>query len=331
MSHAKQIVAGPAMLCLILSLLMTPLSAWIRLAESGTGCSPWPACRTTSFTIDKDPGLTIAQTDANQGLRVAHRLMASAYGVVSLILLLLGLFYRKDLPLSPVFPVLIFLLMLVLAAVGLKTPDLFHPVITTANISIGMLSSTMLWFYVLVLTAPSQPRYRPGHLQELTNIFLVLFVVSSGAWASANLAGGYCETLLTCRNLDAGRFSEAFNPAREILISDGTLQLGMEQPVIAFTHHVLAILLCFSLGYRIWRNRATTPRTAAATALIVSLVVLSGVADTFGTGMLTAWLHNFWSAMLLLTVVYQYFLLTLAAPEDDLPDSSQTPAENRHD
>ncbi|MBD3646585.1 MAG: heme A synthase, partial [Pseudomonadales bacterium] len=47
----------------VLSVAMTILSAWIRLADSGIGCAPWPTCFREQFVVDPEPGIAIAESD----------------------------------------------------------------------------------------------------------------------------------------------------------------------------------------------------------------------------------------------------------------------------
>jgi cytochrome c oxidase assembly protein subunit 15 len=291
-----------------MSLLMTSLSSFIRLADSGIGCEPWPECQAIHFTLDDQPGITIASGDKNKGLRVLHRFMASAFGLIATLLMVLSIWYRKVVRTPPTLAIVCFILTVILALVGMNTPDLLHPVVTLTNLTAGMVTTAILWLLALQIQTPLRKGEPAGfYLLDLINIYLVIVVIASGAWISANFASGACDGFLDCRNVSGESFRDAYNPMRELQLLDNRLVLGDVQSTIEVSHHLVAVLLCISLAIACYKNFASSKLTTLAViALSVGLVV-AGMLEAGQPTLLSAWIHNFWSMLLLLAVVYQYF------------------------
>jgi cytochrome c oxidase assembly protein subunit 15 len=309
-----------------MSLVMTSLSSFIRLADSGIGCEPWPECQAVHFTIDDQPGITIASGDKNKGLRVLHRFMASAFGLVAILLVVLSIWYRKVVRTPPTLAIICFILTVILALVGMNTPDLLHPIVTLTNLTAGMVTTAVLWILALRLQTPLMKGGPAGlYLLNLINIYLVIMVIASGAWISANFASGACEGFLDCGVISGESFLDAFNPMREIQLVGDELFLGDVQSTIEWSHHLAAVLLCVSLALSCYKNSryknssyknfaTSNLTTLVIIGLTVGLVVAGTLESGAGLGnesrqptLLSAWIHNFWSMLLLLAVVYQYF------------------------
>jgi hypothetical protein len=102
---------------------------------------------------------------------------------------------------------------------------------------------------------------------------------------------------------------------REIQLVGDELFLGDVQSTIEWSHHLAAVLLCVSLALSCYKNFATSNLTSLVIiGLTVGLVIAGTLESGAGLGnesrqptLLSAWIHNFWSMLLLLAVVYQYF------------------------
>ena len=68
-----------ALLCLLLVLVITSLSAFIRLSKAGLGCADWPACYGRALRQHQQ-GVAVAAEEqaATAAARLAHRVVASA-------------------------------------------------------------------------------------------------------------------------------------------------------------------------------------------------------------------------------------------------------------
>jgi heme a synthase len=225
---------------LILSLLIVFLSTHIRLGEAGLGCAPWPECYAQLSLADGVKGLEIPDSEFKT-FRAMHRYVASLLGLNVLAILFMALWYRKNI--SPLVPVLMFLVVLFLSILGIATPTRSLPLVTLGNILGGIVLSGLVWRQIL-LTRSRETKSAP----------LVLFLVSitltiqliSGAWASANYTGSACPELFSCsytENLSENIF-ESFNVIRKLNLDENSrIILDEKSSIIQFTHRLIAVML----------------------------------------------------------------------------------------
>ncbi len=227
---------------LIMSLLIVFLSTHIRLGEAGLGCEPWPECYAQLSFADGPKGLVIPDSEFKT-FRAMHRYIASILGINILIIMLMAIYYRKKI--SPLLPVLMFLVVLFLSILGIATPTRSLPLVTLGNILGGIVLSGLVWRQLLLTRN-----------RAITSAPLVLFLVSatltlqliSGAWASANYTGSACPNLLTCsytENISDNLFN-SFNVIRRLnLDSNYRLVLDETSSIIQFSHRFIAVILLF--------------------------------------------------------------------------------------
>jgi heme a synthase len=225
---------------LAMSLLIVFLSTHIRLGEAGLGCEPWPECYAQLSFADGVKGLEIPDSEFKT-FRTMHRYIASILGINILIIMLLALWYRKNI--SPLLPVLMFLVVLFLSILGVATPTRSLPLVTLGNILGGIVLSGLVWRQILSI-----------HGRTAIPAPLVLFLVSatltvqliSGAWASANYTGSACPNLVTCTYTEniSGNLFESFNVLRDLkLDNQHHLVLDETSSIIQFSHRFIAIIL----------------------------------------------------------------------------------------
>ncbi len=293
---------------------MTSLSAFIRLADSKIGCEPWPICQMENIRIDNNPGITITAADKNKGLRVIHRLMASGFGIVAILLMLLSIWYRRDISTSPILAFTCFVLTVLLAVVGMATPDLLHPIITFTNLTAGMMTIAVLWLLVLRLQTPALAHSHTDW-HGLANIVLCIAVIGSGAWVSANFATSACQGLGNCGSISADGFVDALSPGRELqLIGDTVIPDGAAN-IIGLFHRAMTLLLMVSLALMTYQHfRAADSGFSHLTAttfvilFLLTAMVTTSILENGKPSLLSAWLHNFWSMLMLMAIVFRYFL-----------------------
>ncbi len=302
----KNVLRKLVLVSLHLCVAMTVLSAYIRLADSSIGCDPWPGCFQASIEINTSPGIEISDDEANAGLRVLHRIIASIFGLLAVLIAVIVWWYRRQLQVSPVTPSVILLMTVLLAWVGMRTPDLTHPLIATTNLSGGMLLAALLYHFLpdltdgkrgVVLTLGS-----PDRMMMAGGVVTVFLCIVSGAWVSANFAAGGCDVLSGCAM--PGDLGAAFDLTRELTVHRGQLVVGEGSGAIMIAHQTLAglvALVVIGLGVR-----ALVRRQLFALIYLIVLVwlVLSGLAATLHLAV--AALHNLFSLMLLLMLVHQY-------------------------
>ncbi|MCK5669379.1 MAG: COX15/CtaA family protein, partial [Gammaproteobacteria bacterium] len=241
---------------LIMSLLIVLLSTHIRLGEAGLGCDPWPECYASLSLADGVKGLEIPDTEFKT-FRTMHRYVASILGINILIIMMMAIWYRKQI--SPLLPVLMFLVVIFLSILGVATPTRALPLVTLGNILGGIVLSGLVWRQVLQTRARNVV---PGPL--------VLFLVSatltvqliSGAWASANYTGSACPKLVMCSYTDnlSGNLLDSFNIFRKLkLNSDNRLVLDETSSIIQFSHRIIAVLLLILVVTALWKVKRNHP------------------------------------------------------------------------
>lgn len=225
---------------LIMSLLIVFLSTHIRLGEAGLGCDPWPDCYAQLSLADGVKGLEIPDSEFKT-FRAMHRYIASILGINILIILIMALWYRKDI--SPLLPVLMFLVVLFLSILGIATPTRSLPLVTLGNILGGIVLSGLVWRQILLTRSRTT-------LPAPTVLFLVSATLTvqliSGAWASANYTGSACPNLVTCSYTEniSGNLFESFNVLRKLkLDNQHHLILDETSSIIQFSHRLIATVL----------------------------------------------------------------------------------------
>jgi cytochrome c oxidase assembly protein subunit 15 len=285
---------------------MTILSAYIRLSDSGYGCNPWPGCYTTNIIVDASPGVTITGDDSNIALRALHRLLATVFGLLALVIIMAAFWYHKELRLNPGWSVMVVLITVVLSYVGMNTPNVQFPVITMVNLSGGMLLSMILLHMLLRL------RLTPGYRFSLTAAFSILVVcvgfvvIMSGAWVSGNFTAAACDSFLSCGPTH-GTVSESFAPARKLLIVEGQLDAGAIDARITYVHHALTSIfaaLVFIYAAISLARLGPAFHNIAPPALVITAISI-GLMEMNSPSLLLATLHNAVALALLLSLVLQ--------------------------
>lgn len=234
---------------LVLSLLIVFLSTHIRLGEAGLGCNPWPECYAPLSFADGVKGLEIPDTEFRT-FRTMHRYVASILGINILIIMLMAICYRKEV--SPLLPVLMFLVVLFLSILGVATPTRSLPLVTLGNILGGIVLAGLVWRQILqywTRTVISGPL-----VLLLVSVTLTIQLIS-GAWASANYTGSACPKLVTCTytNNISGNLFESFNVFRKLnLDTNDYLLLDETSSIIQFSHRLIAVFLLFLIIAALW-------------------------------------------------------------------------------
>jgi len=278
---------------LILAVAMTILSSHLRLSDAGLDCMPWPQCYGLSITVDQNPGISIDRGDEDRLLRVAHRIMASVFGLFALFLFTWALWFRsKGTPLKSATVILILTIML--ALVGMNTPAWDRPIVTLLNLAGGMLLSLVIYNQIC---GPGKPTgFRP---LMLTPLFLT---VCTGAWVSANFAALGCPGLMQCPLFSTHELSAAFHPEKFLELPFHSISNQITSAQITAAHHFFGIASsviiagCLALRYQ--------HRPVLSLIISISLVALifSGLYEGQNRA-LTASIHNTITLLLMLSIV----------------------------
>lgn len=255
-----------AIVAFVLVVLLIGVSAYIRLAQGGLGCTPWPACY--AMLGDTQQHFPIAT--------VLHRLSASALGVLALLLIVGAWQQGKQQGLS----IAILAVTVLLAVLGVRSGGLLLPAVVLGNFLGGLVLAILLgWLLIRQLTT------RPGHTAVRIAIIVILLLVATaimtGIGSSAFYGNAACSNLFDCGKLQSPMQLTPFvalrlDAAEHAITPDGaaTLQwlhrLSGAAMALAFTG-----LICAMLCIRSQREARPTliiGLIVAATATVSGLI-----------------------------------------------------------
>ena len=127
---------------LLLMLVLTTTSAYIRLAQAGLGCADWPACYGRAVRLPEAGQLFPGQTPLFWA-HALHRLTASAVGVLLILIVFLGREEMRGAG-ARLAAWMVLVLAVLLAALGTVTPSNL-PAVTLGNLLGGMSMIALLW------------------------------------------------------------------------------------------------------------------------------------------------------------------------------------------
>lgn len=191
-SLARRQRAIRVLACVVAALMLATavLSAYMRLAQSGLDCQPWPACfaQAAAGTATADAGAGIALA------RLAHRVVASLVLVLVVLLVLAALAMRPRLRAEGSAALVLLLLTLALALLGATMRGSTHAAVVLGNLLGGFLM-------LAVATRLGWPAPAGGGaLTALARLSLLLLLlgIALGALLSATRSTLACEGFAHC-------------------------------------------------------------------------------------------------------------------------------------
>ncbi|HYA37919.1 MAG TPA: COX15/CtaA family protein [Candidatus Methylomirabilis sp.] len=303
---------------LVLVMIVVTVSAYLRLAGSGLGCTEWPACYALIQSRDGTTTLAAAHL-VPPWATVTHRLAASTLGLLVLGIVASALRRRREPEQSLAIPFALLALTVFLSLLGYRTPSPLMPWVALSNLLGGMAMLAMLWWLgsrsvSAGVASDAARRLRPWAFAGMVVVFLQ---IALGGWVSANFAALACTNFPGCGNfpwLD-GPWRESFNLARTLPVTDGgAVIVGDTGKIIHLAHRVGALVTFLYIGWLGWRALvpgAPTRSTGVAMLTLLALQILVGIwAVASGLPLIVVALHNGVAALLLLSVVNLFHLLT---------------------
>ncbi len=278
---------------LLLVLLITTTSAYIRLSQAGFGCTDWPACY-GSGAASPAAGQLIPERSPLFWARALHRVAASAAGIVLLLILFLGWdalrgAWERGAAVATVG------LAGFLAWLGQITPSPL-PAVTIGNLLGGMALFALLWW----LHQGSRATGAGAAVHRLALAALTV-QIALGGMIGARRAVLACDTLPKCAgrwwpDADWRLFDPFFaSPAADV----GSAALG----ALVMAHRYGALLVAAMLGVLALGAIRRGPGAAARGWFLLGVLGLQGV---LGASMTVAQfplplmlLHNLCAALLL--------------------------------
>ena len=312
-------LAALTALTLFLSFDLVVFGAFTRLSDSGLGCPDWPGCYGEASPFGARDDIHAAQTALPGGpvtwskawIEMIHRYLAMTVGVLILVMTVASWVERRRLPLSPWWPTLTLVWVIVQGLFGKYTVTLkLYPAIVTLHLLGGLT--------LLALLAVQHTRFqgRTLALQPATRRLAlaaaaVLAVqIASGGWVSTNYAVLACTGFPQCSGewWPAMDFEHGFTLLRELgrTGQGGYLTLDALR-AIHMVHRLCAVLATLALAWLAWRlwRESTARRYGAALAGLLLLQLASGLSNVVLGWPLTAALgHSAGAAALVLLLTF---------------------------
>jgi cytochrome c oxidase assembly protein subunit 15 len=300
LARRRLLLQRMAWLCAVMVLLITGLSAFLRLSKAGLDCEPWPQCYAQAQQASAETPVAFAQGAMGTAVaRMAHRVIASAALVLVLVMLMAALASRPVLWPEGRMALGLLVLALFLAVLGRWTAQARLPAVTLGNLLGGFAMFALSVRMALVAAAPLSTRPGAAPLAPWAWLagLLLLAQVALGGLVSAGHAGLSCPTWGDC-NVAAGSW-QALNPWLEP--PSGALPTRPEGAWVHLLHRAGSVLLTAVLWLLAWRSwRLGLGAVALGLAAIPAALAALGLA-------MVAWdlplalvlVHNTGSALLL--------------------------------
>ena len=299
------------MLCGVLVLTITSLSAFIRLSNAGLGCADWPRCygqvlreaqRHEHAGVDDNEAVApVGHSPAVAAARLAHRISAVAAMLLVIGMVMSCFATMPTLRLQGRLALALLGTALFLAVLGRWTSGARVPAVAMANLLGGFAMLALCARMAGSLPSPQRPRLGPW---AWAGAAVLLFQIALGGLVSAGYSGLSCPGLTHCDLSGTAGVWEALNPWREPRF-DATLPVN---PAGALAHAVhragalVALLVLLPLGVLAMR-RGRRRAGAVLLALLAIQVALGILMVVHALPLPLALAHNLVAALLLVVAV----------------------------
>lgn len=312
---------------LFLTFDLVLFGAFTRLTDSGLGCPDWPGCYGSVSPVGAASQINAAELQMPDGpvttekawIEMIHRYLATAVGVLILVMTATAWTLRRTVPVSPWWPTATLVWVCLQGLFGALTVTMkLYPAIVTTHLLGGL--------GLLVLLALQAEGYRQRGGQSQAGFFdaaarparwraavlglalLSALQIALGGWVSTNYAVLACTDFPTCHGqwwppMD---FTEGFAPFRHLGLNAQGTALEMDAlTAIHYTHRLMAyavLTALLALAWALWQ-RAPQPQAARGWALFLAGVALwqaaTGVSNVvLGWPLLAAVSHTGGAAVL---------------------------------
>lgn len=285
-----------AWLCAALVLVITSLSAFIRLSRAGQGCEPWPQCQSAAATQEQAGA---AQPDPGDGVamaRMSHRVVAST--ALLLVMAMAGLALGAGTALRAEARLALALvgLALSLAVLGRWSGQSRLPAVTLGNLLGGFAMFAVSVRLALMAGRTDAAGPRPGAWLGVATALAWAQAVLGGL-VSAGQAGLSCPALGAC-DWRAGAW-QVFNPW--VMPAGDVLPTHSAGALVHLLHRWSGVALALVLLVLAWQAWRLGRRAVAAwlLALPLLLVVLGLVQVWLRLPLPLVLVHNAATALLL--------------------------------
>lgn len=188
-----------ALLCTVLVLLVTSLSAFIRLSQAGLGCDDWPQCYGSRLRDLQQGRVAPEETSsAIRAARLVHRVLASTALLLVITMLVVCFAHRPWLLREGALALALLVLALALAVLGRWTSGARVPAVAMGNLLGGMLMLALCWRLVVGAGDTAASPIPPLGAWALVAALILCCQIALGALTSASFAGLSCAATMDC-------------------------------------------------------------------------------------------------------------------------------------
>jgi cytochrome c oxidase assembly protein subunit 15 len=283
------------LLTLFLTFDLVLFGAFTRLTDSGLGCPDWPGCYGSASPLGAREEIHAAQSAQPTGpvtagkawIEMVHRYLATAVGVLIVVMTAAAWRQRRELPLSPWWATATLAWVIAQGAFGALTVTMkLYPAIVTLHLMGGIGLLVLLALQDQAFAPRPLALSRAARMAAWSAAALVGVQIALGGWVSTNYAVLACRDFPLCQGQwwPAMDFAHAFTLRREL----GQTAAGSYLPFAALTaihvaHRLAALAVLAALVVLVWQLAAdrqpSLRRFAVGIAAIASLQVASGLSN----------------------------------------------------
>ncbi|WP_066158604.1 COX15/CtaA family protein [Hydrogenophaga pseudoflava] len=267
------------LLTLFLTFDLVLFGAFTRLTDSGLGCPDWPGCYGSASPVGAHASISAAQqamptgpvTHSKAWVEMIHRYLATAVGVLILVLAVTSWMERRRLSISPAWAWLTLFWVCLQGAFGALTVTMkLFPAIVTLHLLGGMVLLALLRAQSVAYDLGVQGHAplmlgRPARGALLLVYALLWLQIALGGWVSTNYAVLACDTFPTCQGgwWPPMNLSEGFTVWRELgMNADGQPITFAALTGIHYVHRLCAYLVLAALvglAWQLWSRPGARP------------------------------------------------------------------------
>jgi heme a synthase len=259
------------LITLFLTFDLVLFGAFTRLTDSGLGCPDWPGCYGSVSPVGAHASISAAQeamptgpvTHSKAWVEMVHRYLATAVGVLILVLACVSWLERRRLPVSLAWPVFTLFWVCLQGAFGAFTVTMkLFPLIVTMHLLGGLILLALLRAQAgaYAMAEPGSGgsvSMRPTLRLALWLVFWLLWVqIALGGWVSTNYAVLACGEFPTCQGSwwPAMDFASGFALWRELgMTAAGDAIPFKALTAIHYVHRLSAYVVLLALVWLAWR------------------------------------------------------------------------------
>jgi cytochrome c oxidase assembly protein subunit 15 len=293
-----------ALLCAVMVLAVTSLSAYIRLTKVGLGCADWPACYGQELRrMQQGVAAPAEQQTATAAARLAHRITASAALLLVITMVMVCFGSRPLLVREGLLALALLALALFLAVLGFWSSAARVPAVAMGNLLGGFVMLALSVRLALPVRTSSRALWRAA---IVTAAGLLAVQVALGGLVSASHAGLSCSGWSDCGVHEAWQASgwRSLDPWREPVLNDAA-PFNPAGALPNSLHRLAGLGLALLLPPLAWLAWRRGRRLAAALlfVLLAAQVALGVAMSALALPLGLALLHNLVAAALLATLL----------------------------